>query len=1660
MTTSIDQVVHRLEAGESVEAIRRSSLPRALQRLLRACALAYVFTETQFESALRQHGGPDAPDLAALLADGLIEIAVDRPPLFRVPAVDRTAYVRAWLAGSGSDRSPEDVIALERRLAASWDGAGNRLETLRHLLLSDPDRAASMFESMFVEADGLRDFAWCQDLVDVLSDPDRTPSAGDDLAALGLDRKGYLRCRSYWAADYARSAQFLELPRFREHAEALLSGSGPRVWQMYAPGGAGKTTQLRWLIARYCVPRPRDVPCARIDFDVVDPVNAARHPWLLLLEIAGQIGRRLPPRTFGALDRYAPYRGLLSRRPSDLVRDVARSLDSLDLDAVEREVVETFVTRFDLALKKRPTLVVLDTTEELVLRGESGVAALLRMLGGVLARCQSLRLILAGRFDLREKAPGAWAELGAVRHVRVRRFTARQSDAYLGGLRGIGDADLRSAIVERAHGLPFALAAFADAVDLDPAFTADDARTSVEPNVRYLIERVVQRIDDRDVRWLLRYGVVPRRLRYDDVRSVIGLFLARGMRGPGEGDDPRTDRHYLSGGDEVFPFAGAPDGKRLRDAWHRLIAYAGRSSWVSRADDDGSSVTFLPEVLAPMRQLISARPVYVQLHRAFANHYENLAGGDPDLSLWYTREALYHRFQSADPLAYQLWHGAIGQARDSGRYDDVRALAEEVLGPEYLDGGRPRQGLLGRPLITDAIVAEAYGHLAYATFRSAQRENAGASDPLWTEVLHRLDHAEEIRRRSRNVPPATGREMAIRAAHARADGAAAEALEMLRSGVADAGVDERVDLLRILGDCQADTGDPAAVGTYGAAFTDAEASGRWDQCVDIALAAASERQRHGRLDEALRWCAAAEQTGDRIPGAPVMTLLSRAALLMRCYEPAAAKNVLRGLDGATVTQRAEAAVLTARADLLLGRANSALERLHEALDAAGRIPDLGRYRLLARIHQLRGVTYGELLALDEAEVSFQKATGLWRELGFLGGHPETAYLHVRFLIRDVGDLADASRKLAAMPEPVGDLRVRTALITRELAVARHEPVDPDDRLNGLSPVLSALAAAQRLTEPRSDVAADVDVLQTMVGQIQPPQARLVVLAELRRRADRAAPFAGLRSAFSGVLGADVDPDDGALHRSLLAELERLAGQPTAAHDALANARERLNVAMRRDRALAVWREMQARARLGEDIRPADVEVLDRSRPYRSPLLHAAGLLLVASSPSVDPEAARVMLLRAAHGARSVRRPSLWSARILQRYSEVTGDPAGRAEADRVFQVLGHPSYRGHGAHPPVLPDRADEARLLLRMPEELHALDLPATARELFRDWRAVAGAMREHLRPGRGWRRGITTLRLESSSAEVHAMPWELALDPGVDPVAYRCLPDAGEAYDVGWVQERLNRAFDAGLRADGVPGPRTMFALSKVQPDSGGSRPLVHAETRDRLGGVARRSRSGRPGVVIVGLGRGHGPGGSLSDGWGVDVAEPYERAGFAVRIAATADAFGTCAVPARPGSVLHISARLARTGGMPYFDLSGHGRAGRLASTSSGGDLHVKDIAAWLRGGDRAAPAPLVVLDPPFPGSPADVPGQLLLRNMFAALLFAEEVAPVILGTGLTVAGSWDVSRLMVEALSAGWPLASLVRRLRGARMSANTNWQTEPDRIAARATAVFAAPSAFA
>ncbi|MFF0534300.1 hypothetical protein ACWDF1_22530 [Streptomyces coelicoflavus] len=1691
MTEILAELTRRLAAGESLEAIARSQRPSGWAPALRVCAVARTFDASLYENVLgpvaAEYGDGEPPGLPELLDERAVRPVGGTPRTYTLSEQDRASYFLDWIGtGTGAGAAPAALLGLERRIADQRLAEGEHCEAVRHLLLPAPEDALALFREQFTTADRRRDFAACQDLVDALGDPDRLPFLAPEISELVLDRAGYVRARDHWAADFGRSAQFLQPKELLLDAEQLLDGTH-RVWQLYAPGGAGKTMQLRWFVSRYCVPAPRDVPCARIDFDVIDPHAVGRHPWLLLLEVADQFGRRLPGRPFESLTAgYGVHRILLDRRPSEPGREAAARIDSLDTGAIETELVAAFADRLNLAAD-RPAVLVVDTLEELLLHGHEETARLLGMLARLLDLCPGLRLILAGRYNLRTRLPRALKDLRKhrVKHMGVRPFTAAQARTYLADVRGIGNPRLVRTAVRKARGLPFALALLADLVERDPNISPAELADCDEPLVRYLIDRVVRRIDDPAVRWLLRYGVIPRRLRKEDVFTVMRPWLARGITDTSEADDPRLDAHHLRGSDDVFPFVAAePTDAELELTWRRLLDYAAGSSWVSRQPGDDSTVVFHTNVLAPMRLLISGHDVFGELHQAFVAHFEELARARPEQWIAYTREATYHRFQSGDPAARDVWSGALRRAATTEAPDRARELAEEVLGEEYLEEGRPRVRANGEPLIEPTAVVEA--HLAVAGAIAHHHLDfpvVNPSDPALSEVERRLALVDQLRSEVPAAARTSGMSLHLRAIALFGRGRFDEAAQLVQSALEsdlDDGIREKLQL--ILSRVQNQLSDPEAESTYRSALETARTRGdeRYEALISLELAQNLEDR--GRIDEAISLRAQVPPPSARSQGKPAPSVHNRALLTLAgahllAFSVTRSLETLgrldrKGPDKVSAPERIEARRRESQAHALLGRSRPALAALGEAERIArSEIHDSTRYRYLADIAMRRGLLEGELLSEDDAERSFARATALWSDLGYPDGHPECLLLYARFLTYHLGDLRRAAQTLQHLREvdTAREHGVAAALLWHDLAFRTYDVPDPSllgipsrsrkDLLDG--GVAAVLAEPDRAT-----------ALAEALTEVQPPEARLTALEGLSRcgTPEGAAPpeLALLRPLFAPLADEAPTTVDQCVRLTLLAEFERVSGRHAEATRLMTQAHSGLNQAAEKTEPLAKWRWAQTQIRFHGVPERRLSRSLCTVTESQAPLIRATALWLLALTEK-DDEPRRTLLHSALQHLGQVKRPSVWTQFILRSSALVEDDEVPRQLATRMSATLGYRQAEAPSHLTSSHAGNASEHEDVYRVDTSFSVTRAPLpTAHALSASWQNLTSASSGALRRRSRGTPPVHAMQMQADDVLTHAFPWELAFVEHRPP-PYRTLPEAAETADVRAVQAALNKHTDSRLMIDGRWGHLTHVALTGLVVGAVSALPggilsagaasaaairLVR-KSRDRA-----RARSGRRAVVLAPDpaydNRSYAA--SRSVPTSRSVLGAYRAHGFAPEETRSLRALSKLQ---DPPAVIHISAPLRLTGGTnACFDLSAtelsHGE--RLSRTAMGDDLDPGQLASWL-GQFEPGTQPLVVLDPPRPGSPADVPLQLVLRNLFAATLFSSGHAPAVLGVGLLRGSRKPQTELVARGLRSDTSLLRLLSELRGHPRLTVLDADWGEDTLEELCISLFASPAAL-
>lgn len=591
-------------------------------------------------------------------------------------------------------------------------GAACSIDALSLELVADPVAGLRRARRLFRAAEQRVDFSRCLQLVNVLEDRAALVrlfgSSTDE--ALGMSyrtlllgmielRRRYEASRAF-ATDFERTAHVLKRkemraawkwvtskPRRARSAKRqsvkkrTRSARTPWIMDLEAQGGAGKTVFLRWLAARKCL--PAGIPYARLDFDFIDPRLTRVAPWYLLAQLARSLDPQLPGR---------PLRGLVERA-DDVVdfdsfslspTEAARALEQLGSESARSQAfgaIEEFGN--GLNTSHAPAIViVLDTLEVALLDPDAELMPLLLSLEEVHRLCPRLRVILSGRFDLSKKVAGFSQHFeGDVWPLELTRLTLEESRDYLVKQRGMRDGPVVRAIAARSGGLAFALSMFADEWQIQPTLTASEVRDIPGPELHYLVERVLKRVP-RPIAWLVRYGVVARRLTPGFVADVVVPELER-LRAGRSADNPLRDSAVVR---QYFDDARATLGQEVlspEKLWSDLKRHASTFSFVSQDVAMGDVLVLHEDVVRPMRRELAKHPVLRRLHRAAMQQATRRGGGltDTNTAEWIAeqREALYHALRVSPTVGRQLWR-RIRASTSRQHYDAVVAqLAAEVL---------------------------------------------------------------------------------------------------------------------------------------------------------------------------------------------------------------------------------------------------------------------------------------------------------------------------------------------------------------------------------------------------------------------------------------------------------------------------------------------------------------------------------------------------------------------------------------------------------------------------------------------------------------------------------------------------------------------------------------------------------------------------------------------------------------------------------------------------------------------------------------------------------------------------------------------------------------------------------------------------------------------
>jgi len=619
---------------------------------------------------------------------------VSRPGTWCVDeAKDRHAVTperRADLLTS-ADRPSPPLQEFARRLCARFDkdGLDAAYDALAVGLLADADGGANRFKRLYAEADSefrLRD---CAQLLEILRA--RLPLLGLDAVSLWEETDAYYRSRAMFADDYYRSASYLHRQQLEQEFEGFWGTSDAWLLNIFGRGGHGKTMFVRWLIARRCLPRngkAAPIAVARIDFDQIRLDAFAAMPWLVLVLIARQLSAQLPGNPFlGLVSSYSTLLPVLTSNEM-VPESMSKSMEGL------RPIVEA---RFRDGLAQSGVAIVLDTCEEPLLHRPNAFEGLLDTFNELRITCSGLRLLVVGRYKLEDRGLTKFAAGSTA--LEAGRFTAAESKEFLIKNRGMKAGQLVSAIVRQSGGNPFSLSLFADLAATESGLTIDDVEDAPRAEFVYLLDRVILRIPQPEVRWLVRYAAIPRLLTFDFASKVI-LPLLRDPSGDraNEFADRKLQRRY------AFKAPWEPvKAEAMEEIWAKLRAYASNPSWVSW-DKENDALKLQPEVILPMRQLLRQDlDLFVGLQRAAENYWLARARKNPAEYARAKAEAYFHGFHW-DAATAKRWQNELTGKRLSSSAERM-TVASVVLDRSFIDDkGNPHRSASGEPMLPGKLV--------------------------------------------------------------------------------------------------------------------------------------------------------------------------------------------------------------------------------------------------------------------------------------------------------------------------------------------------------------------------------------------------------------------------------------------------------------------------------------------------------------------------------------------------------------------------------------------------------------------------------------------------------------------------------------------------------------------------------------------------------------------------------------------------------------------------------------------------------------------------------------------------------------------------------------------------------------------------------------------
>lgn len=1168
-------------------SVTLSLLPAAERDLLRYLAPLTSFDDEIAGEVAARYGPGEAATPAALIRYPFVRKVQGRPGRYRIRDDMRRVLLDSWWDRQPSGTVPPDLAALCERLAALLDDKPDTepAEVVGLRLFAAPRQGLQAWKQLYATADKRFDLVRCRSLIGMLG---WMAAADPEVDAVREDYQAYVEGRSLWTDDWYRTGPFL-LPAASKNAfEDLLRGDEGRVLELRGFGGYGKTMHVRWLIARRCVPAKTRIPCARIDFDQVDHIAATREPYLVLLAMAEQLDRQLPGDAFGKLVRTygADLVRLYRRVPATTIptREIRDSPEAQTRAAAADKVRRSFAGRLAEIPADKTVVLILDTLEVPLHLPDTAqgpaVKPLMAALAEALQEAPSVRLVLSGRYEIPEEVRNLFPKPGPP--FVLPQFTDDEARRYLVEKRRVERDELVEAAAQAAHGTPFSLALLADLIEEDPAISPGTIAEYHEAEYAYLIEKVVKRISEQPVRWVLRYACVPRRFDYDFVRDVLWPRVREEMSGTGGHDRPAGDHiPRESDGTRIWAFGEPPpdDEQAVQQVWDQVKHYASGASWISPDQADPDALRLQTEVVRPLRELLRDNPIVPVLHDDAVAYFLRRAAAEsprrpgeipPDRLTEFLRAAVFHRFQLEGQAASRWWDEQI---RSAAGPVARRALAGELArGLEYTDQqGQPVPWGRDDILVSERTLQQARLEFCIASAELATvRAPLRPQDPLWLDAR---DALELLRSGPADALPG------CRVALARA--AVALGAPQLAADVGDLGtVLDSPELsprerfwLAVLAACRSfATGSPGVDDSLNVARRlEQEALDEREVRAVLAFFVAQRFRQLGRFDEAIKACEAAVESD---LGSDVDFRLLEAATLSSIGDTEIARSVAAKITAGGSALSLLGQVYEARCwrrqqrfTVALGVARDVLASLETS--EASPLTTSVRGTALLEIGRVEAT----LLRIVSARAAFADAGRAFGELGDTESNAGCYLQETQMLLDGLRNLKAAGVTLDSAERaapPGGDVALLAQLLRAELAHRLNdettaaeiiEQAESADRHTALpTRVAVTYLAGIAFGRPR-DRDRFAQQLAGSLGQITPPAARLPFLYRAARCQPLKPQSKGakqLREKVIPALGWDAEldlltPADRPVLRLRAAALARLVGDPDAAGQLLTQA---------------------------------------------------------------------------------------------------------------------------------------------------------------------------------------------------------------------------------------------------------------------------------------------------------------------------------------------------------------------------------------------------------------------------------------------------------------------------------------------------------------------------